>query len=370
MAALRAAFTSCWHAMLTPILDPVACLPPQSTTDSEESATALLRRLEQQLQQRLKMFLPGEQRSLRRGDGLDFAELREYHPGDDLRKMDWSVFARTTIPHVREYHAETQAILWLAVDASASMRFGRLHSKAKLARELAGFLGILAQKNRFRVGGVLFGRDRSAFLFELFAPTSDASALQKLLTRLLALEVEGQIADINVSDSAQDPLPLACQRLEKLVQQGSSVFLLSDFLSWPVDTDNTLHSPTDNLSKDSSQLEAKWQQALGRLGQKAQLVSLAIHDPVELSGPREASHSLILRDSETGARFLWPGNDAQFLAQYRETMQARQLALFKWLERIGGSLSASTEQEALDILLSLLTRQNNWQQHSNTDRAH
>ena len=72
-----------------------------------------------------------------RGQGLDFAELREYSPGDDIRKIDWNVFARTLTPHIKEFHEEKLLTAWLYVDLSPSMFFGRTQTKAALAVELA-----------------------------------------------------------------------------------------------------------------------------------------------------------------------------------------------------------------------------------------
>ena len=84
----------------------------------------VLQRLDWQVVRRLDGLLQGDYRSLFRGAGLDLAALREYQPGDDVRRIDWNVTARTTIPYVREYHEDREITAWFLLDLSPSVDFG------------------------------------------------------------------------------------------------------------------------------------------------------------------------------------------------------------------------------------------------------
>ena len=86
--------------------------------------------------------------------------MREYTPGDDIRKMDWSVFARTLTPHIREYHEEKQLTLWLVMDFTPSMRFGRAKTKIAQAIELAGLFGLLAERAGHKLGAFLITEEQ------------------------------------------------------------------------------------------------------------------------------------------------------------------------------------------------------------------
>src|SRR5215470_17110747 len=132
MAGLKHALTG-W---LDPVLNPRACLDIPEPPTEAMPVDAWLRLLESRLRQKIREGYDGSKQSLVRGYGLDFADLREYVPGDDIRKIDWNVFARTLSPHVKEYHEERQLTVWVFVDFTPSMFFGSSitgQSKAKSA---------------------------------------------------------------------------------------------------------------------------------------------------------------------------------------------------------------------------------------------
>src|SRR6266568_4843575 len=89
-----------------------------------EAPERLLQRLDWRVIRRLDGLLQGDYRTLFYGPGVDFADLREYQPGDDVRHIDWNVTARTTTPYVRQYLADRELTAWLLLDRSASMGFG------------------------------------------------------------------------------------------------------------------------------------------------------------------------------------------------------------------------------------------------------
>lgn len=116
-----------------------------------------VRRLELATRRLVRDLVAGEYASAFRGRGLEFSEVREYHPGDEVRSIDWRVTARLGVPYVRRYEEERELTLVLAMDASASARVGsRLRTKAELGREVAAVLALAAARHHDRVGAGFF----------------------------------------------------------------------------------------------------------------------------------------------------------------------------------------------------------------------
>lgn len=308
---------------LDPILNPLACLsPPEKPPSGLENAETLLKRLNILLRQKLKYTAAGETQSAIRGQGLDFADLREYRPGDDIRKMDWSVFARTLTPHVREYHEEKQLTLWLVVDLTPSMRFGKHQTKIKLAIELAGLFGLLADKSGHKLGAYFIGPQPP----EIIPPASGQAHLRRLTQRLLALS-QGELA----GSPEKDPLQSAYQQLGHLVAKQNTVVILSDFLT----------------------ASNHWQASLGPLSHKARLLSLMVVDSVETRLPSNIG-ILALQDPETGQTTLFDSENPACVQRYQAQVEQQQSQTLRCLKEFGTAAIAPTHHDPLDILLDLL----------------
>ena len=119
---------------------------------------ALLRALDLTVGRRIRGLLPGEYRAHDLGGGTELAQVRPYEPGDDVRRIDWNVTARTTIPHVRVHVPERALTAWLLLDVSPSMTFGTAdRRKADVAEGVALAVGHLATQRGNRLGIVTFG---------------------------------------------------------------------------------------------------------------------------------------------------------------------------------------------------------------------
>ncbi len=308
---------------LEPILNPLACLPdlPQ-TVELPDDPETLLKRLEALLQTQLRYAHSGEKRSLLRGQGLDFADLREYVPGDDIRKIDWNVFARTLTPHIREYHEEKQLTLWLVVDRTASMQFGRSQSKWHLTVELAGFFALLANRAHHKLGVFLITQNGT----QILPPKTSYAQVQHVMKTLLE-------PSRSVATPTSDPFPAACQQLSHLVQKQSTVIFLSDFLSF--------HSG--------------WHLPLGQLSRHTQMMYLLLSDPTEEALPAKVG-MLDVIDPETGHLMQIDTDNAQFLKTYQRTAQQRKHTVMQQLQDSGVILDASTDETSIEILTRLLTR--------------
>lgn len=308
---------------LDPILNPMACLPPLETEPPAENADSILKRLEALLQHQLQYALTGERRSIIKGQGLDFADLREYMPGDDIRKIDWNVFARTLTPHIREYHEEKQLTLWLVVDMTPSMRFGKHKSKLQHALDLAGLLGLMAHRANHKLGSfIILHKD-----VRIIPPQAGYGHLQRIMQTLLDLSQ----LPAGVQPDSYDPLPTAFQKLAHLVQKNATLLILSDFLS----------------------LSPHWQNPLGRLSRNSKLIYLLLQDPVELQLPHGLGVISVM-DPETGKTNQIDTNNRHFQTDYQAMASQALQQRIQTLKETGLVTVASTDNTPLEILLSLM----------------
>ena len=172
--------------------------------------------LELQTRGLVNSLFTGEYRSVFKGQGMEFAEVREYQAGDEVRSIDWNVTARMGRPFVKRYIEERELTVMLAVDLSGSERFGtRGRFKSELASELAAVLAMSAIRNNDRVGAVLF-TDR---IEHVVPPRKGRRHALRLMRDLLVWEPEGTKTD----------LPAALEFTGKMVAHKSIIFVVSDF---------------------------------------------------------------------------------------------------------------------------------------------
>ena len=160
----------------------------------------------------------GEYRSVFKGQGMEFSEVREYMAGDEVRSIDWNVTARMNRPFVKRYIEERELTVMLVVDVSGSERFGtRRRFKSELASELAAVLAMSAIRNSDRVGSLLFS-DR---IEHVVPPRKGRRHALRLIRDVLVFEPEGLGTD----------LALASDYLIKMLAHKAIIFLVSDFMS-------------------------------------------------------------------------------------------------------------------------------------------
>ncbi len=250
--------------------------PPLSL--SELAPEAALRRLELQIIRRLDGFLHGDHLGLLPGPGTDLAEARSYVPGeDDVRRMDWAVTARTTVPHVRDVIADRELETWSLVDLSASMHFGTVSlQKRDLAVAAVATMGLLT----FRVGdrfGALVLRDGQ---LRRWPARSGRPALFALLRSLLREPVES-------GKSAPLSLAAGLETLARAPRRRGLRVVVSDFLDRADTGDvNDLDTPPS------------WERPLRQLASRHHVIAVEVIDPRELDIPDVGT--ILLRDTETG----------------------------------------------------------------------
>jgi uncharacterized protein (DUF58 family) len=262
--------------------------PVSATPDGDRLPGEILRqvrRLEIRARAIVTELFAGEYHSVFKGRGMEFAEVREYVPGDDIRTIDWNVTARYGTPFVKKFVEEREMTVFLLVDVSGSQYFGSANrSKLELAAEVGALLAFSAINNHDKVGLLAFSD-----AVELFVPPRKGRVHGLRLVRdMLSCRPRGRGTD----------LCTACETTHHALKRRSVVFLLSDFLLAP----------------------ESWEHALALLGRKHDLIALEIRDPVEEAQTGWPRLGLIeWDDPETGARVLFDTNDARA----RERLAAR-----------------------------------------------
>lgn len=159
----------------------------------------------------------GEYESAFRGSGIEFEEFREYMPGDDIRQIDWHVTARMDKPFVKVFREEREQTIFLLVDASRSLSFGKNREKVEVATEIAALLAYAAIKSHDKVGLIIFS-DR---IEKYIAPDKGRGHVWNLIANLLSHKSSGKKTDINQ----------AIQFFLKMVKRSTTCFLISDLLT-------------------------------------------------------------------------------------------------------------------------------------------
>lgn len=161
--------------------------------------------------------LAGQYHSAFKGQGVEFAEVREYVPGDDVRSIDWNVTARTGAPHVKIYSEERELTVMLAVDISGSSAFGSARQlKREVATEIAALLAFSALRNNDRVGLMLFSEEP-----ELYVPPKKGRGHGlRVIRELVTAQARGKGTNIGAGLS----------QLQQLLHRRAVIFVISDFL--------------------------------------------------------------------------------------------------------------------------------------------
>jgi len=212
----------------------------------------------------------GAYHSVFKGRGMEFDEVREYQPGDDIRSIDWNVTARTGFAHIKKYVEERELTVMVLVDASASVHFASTNQmKNKLAAEIAAVLAFAAIRNNDKVGLLMFTDEPELYI----PPKKGKSHVLRVIREILYFKPRGKATD----------LPKVLGFLTKILRRKSTVFVISDFL-------------------DSKGDYAPMQKSLRIANQHHDLIAITLTDPREIELP---DCSLVeLMDAETGGKVI------------------------------------------------------------------
>jgi uncharacterized protein (DUF58 family) len=300
----------------------------------------LLRRLEWQIVRRLDGQLQGSYRTVFRGTGIDFADLREYTPEDDVRHIDWNVTARLDEPFVRQYTEDRELTAWLVLDLSASMRFGGAErGKDSVLTELAVALARLFTSGGNRVGAVLYDNGLQRVVPARTGRTH-VLRLAHEITRATELATAKQAkADRSTTDLA------GMLRLAALTaRRRSLVFVISDFLGGET-----------GASDAGAPEEPGWEAALTRLTYRHEVVAIRVVDPMELDLPDLGL--VLVEDAETGEQMLVDTSDPLFQQRLRAGVDAREAVVSAAMRRAGVTAHrVGTDQDLLQVLVDMVRR--------------
>ncbi|MFF5052336.1 DUF58 domain-containing protein [Micromonospora sp. NPDC000663] len=284
-----------------------------------------LRRLEMTVTRRLNGLLHGQYRGLLPGPGSEPAGSREYRPGEDeVRRMDWAVTARTTVPHVRQVDADRELTTWLLVDASASMEFGTAElDKRELAVAAVAAIGFLTAGVGNRLGAQVLGADG----VRRFPARSGRTHLLGLLRSLLA--APRATAPTDRSASAPPELVDGLDALHRVANRRGLVVVVSDFL--------------DGLPDDPAE-QPPWERTLRRLTARHQVLAIEVTDPRELELPDVGIITLV--DPETGRHREVCTSDRGLRERYAAAAEAQRDQVRQALRRSGAShLALRTDRD-------------------------
>ena len=234
--------------------------------------------------------LAGSYHSAFKGQGIDFEEVREYQPGDEVRSIDWNVTAKMNAPFVKQYREERELTIVLAVDISASGSFGSIEqSKRERLAELAALLAFSADRNNDKIGLILFTDEVEHYL----PPAKGQKHVLRILREILFNQTKGKGTDLR-----------GCLRfLNRVMRRRSIVFLLSDFMI-PENGDEE-EPAEDILFKE-----------LSTTRRRHDLVCVRVEDPRDTELP-DVGH-ILLEDLETGELIEVNTTDKAFRQRYFE----------------------------------------------------
>ncbi len=286
----------------------------------DASRQAALRTLELAVMRRLDGILQGDYRGLLPGHGFDAGEARPYLPGDEVRRIDWNVTARTNEPHVRDTIADRELETTLVVDLSGSMAFGTaLEEKRDTALAIAAAIGFLVAKGGNRVAALVAAGSTAHWV----QPRSGRHHLMGLLARLDAVG----------RDTGPGDLAAAIRAADRATAHRGFTAVISDFID-----------------------DGPWHQALRALANRHDTLAVDISDPRELELPDVGM--LTMTDPETGRRRFVDTRSTRLRADFAAAAVGQRSDIAATIRATGAHhLSLSTERDwVADLVRHIVLR--------------
>ena len=291
-----------------------------NTSTSARTPERILHRLDWQVNRRLDGYLQGDYRSLFYGSGVDFADLREYQPEDDIRYIDWNVSARMDTPYVREFVEDREVFAWFLLDLSPSVDFGGVdQQKRTVLIDFVATLARLLTRHGNRVGAMMYG---SKIQYTLPARGGRNQVL-RLINDLLKQPHLSKVATTDLSPLFKGGL--------NAIKKRSLVFVISDFISAP-----------------------GWEKSLHLLSRRHEVIAIRLWDPREMELPDVGP--IIMEDAETGEQLYVDTHDKKFRQRFQEAASQRETQLTETFKRAGVDvLSLSTEEDLIRAIIRFAT---------------
>jgi uncharacterized protein (DUF58 family) len=259
----------------------------------------ILQRIDWQIVRRLDGRLQGDYRSLFYGYGVDFSDLREYQPYDDIRYIDWNVTARMDAPYVRQYTEDRDIAAWFLLDLSPSIDFGTAdHIKRAVLIDFVATLARLLTRHGNRVGAMFYGNR----VERLIPARAGRNQVLNLIKDLLAQPNYAKGGLTNIA-------PLI-ETASHVVKRRSLIFVVSDFISQP-----------------------GWERPLSLLNRRHEVLAIRLTDPRETELPDVGP--VIMEDVETGEQLYVDTHDKRFRERFQQATRQREERLRASFQRAG-----------------------------------
>jgi len=276
----------------------------------------ILQRLDWQVIRRLDGLLQGDYRSLFYGYGVDFADLREYLPQDDIRYIDWNVTARMNTPYVRQYVEDREITAWFLLDISPSLDFGSndIQKREVLIDFVTTFARLLTRHGN-RVGAIFYGGQ----VDKVIPARGGRIQVLRLVNDLLK---QPHLPKAPFTD-----LTALFQGALNSIKKRSLVFVISDFISAP-----------------------GWEKPLALLNRRNEVIAIRLWDPRELELPDIGP--ITMEDSETGEQMYVDTHDKNFRQRFQAASRQREVAINESLKRAGVDvLPLSTDEDMVRAIV-------------------
>jgi uncharacterized protein (DUF58 family) len=294
---------------------------------SQPTPERVLHRLDWHVIRRLDGRMQGDYRTLFYGDGIDFADLREYQLQDDIRHIDWNVTARMNSPYVRQFIEDREITAWFLLDTSASMAFGPVERpKESVLVDTTATLARLLTRSGNRVGAIIYNNR----IERTIPPRSGRNQVLRLIREL---QRGGETPRKTTTD-----LNLLFNAGLNTFKRRSLVFVASDFISEP-----------------------GWERPLSLLNRRHELLAIRLWDPREVELPDAGL--IAVEDAETGEQLLVDTGDPEFRRRFYEAAERRESQLSEKLKRAGVDLySISTEENLVNAIIRMaaLRKRRRW----------
>lgn len=283
---------------------------------SPRQAEKLLGRLEWTVIRRLDGLLQGDYRTLFRGFGLDFADLREYQVYDDVRHIDWNVTARTEVPHVRVYNEDREVTAWFLLDLSPSVDFGSTDiTKRQMLTEFTAVVARLLTRQGNKIGAILFDGVHDYVIPPRTGRRHLLGILDKIYTNPRLLR------------SPETDLGAFFARALSIIRRRSICFVVSDFVSKP-----------------------GWEHGLGQLSQRHEGIAVRLLDPLDMALPDMGM--LVFQDAESGEQLFVDTVDPGFRKRFVAAAARNEEAMMEAFGNAGlDVLELATTDDLIDAVM-------------------
>lgn len=265
-----------------------------------------VRRIDIQTRSVVNELFAGEYHSVFKGRGMEFAEVREYQAGDDVRSIDWNVTARVGTPFVKVYDEERELTVMLVVDGSSSMAFGSgREMKDSVAAKISAILAFSAIKNNDRVGLIVFAGGVQLFI----PPKKGRRHVLRVIREVLSWQPEEEVRRTAISS--------VLEYLNQVLHRRSIVFLISDFMLGG-------DTPGGN--------DPGFERALQLTRHRHDVIAVSLRDPRERNLPDVGL--ITLEDAETGELLLVDTRSARVRSQFAAVRARGEQRLTSTLRRL------------------------------------